>query len=103
MASEASGEDLSRQLEEADSFLKRHQGELATLEGVEHASLDFGFNCRIGTGPEGNEIVVQGEQLMPSLLKRCGDLGISIKLSLYPASNEKTANSSEQDMGLDAG
>lgn len=102
MASEASGHELWQQLEEADLFLARHEAELRTISGIDKATLDFGYYCRISTGTEGKETVVHNEHIKPSLLKRCGELGIGISLSLYPSPDDNpnfTGNNSEQNAG----
>jgi len=102
MASEASGDQLWRQLDEADAFLSVHGPELAKISGIEDASLDFGYFCRIGMGPDENRTIVQGEHIEPSLLKKCGELGIGISLSLYPPSEPDSRTESEQGGDGDA-
>jgi hypothetical protein len=84
--SSACGE-LADQVIDAIAFLQRHYDDLARLKGdpaVESMDIDFGYNLRI----DGEEVVVQYDYLPPELLRLAGELGLGIKLSLWPRPEE---------------
>ena len=84
--------DLSGQIKDAIAFLKTHYGDLqqlAKVEAVESKYLDFGNFCRIDIHKpiQEQKCFAQYDRLPVELLKLCGDLGIAIELSLYPAND----------------
>jgi len=91
--SKRSWDDLSGQLDDAIQFLSLHQEELSHIIDsceVDDIRLDFPYSNR--------EMFMQCDYLSPELLKRTGDLGIGIELSLYPAEEQNTGeqNAAEQ-------
>lgn len=78
VVSEASGDDLPRQIAEAAEFLERHREEVLRLQGFlggEGVSLDFGVWQR---GEFGHYCYFP-----PKLLQLAGALGVGIELSIY--------------------
>lgn len=78
--SDCDWDDLPGQFSDASRFLKRHQLEiLRIISGgeVDDIRLDFPYFNR--------GQFCQCDYLPPKLLKRAGDLGIGIELSLYPS------------------
>lgn len=77
-------DDLAGQARDAISFLRQHYtalAQLASVPAIEAKYLDFGYACRL----DGERCCVQYDHLPAELLRLCGELGISIELSLYPA------------------
>ena len=87
-ASEACESDLPRQCKEAEAFLMRHFDELRLIEGATESQLDFGFDCRIGTGERGKAIAIQCDYIPVGLVKLCGALSIGIALTQFPPREE---------------
>ena len=79
VVSEASADDLPKQIADATEFLERHREEIVRLQshlGVgEEARLDFGIWQRGEFG--------QYCYFPPKLLQLAGDLGVGIELSVY--------------------
>ncbi len=76
-------DDLAGQVHDAITFLKQHFNDFALLTSVaaiDTKCLDFGYACRL----DGEHCCVQYDHLPAELLRLCGELGISIELSLYP-------------------
>lgn len=83
VVSDASGDDLGRQIEDAKNFLRQHQAEIRRLlnyEGVEGASLDFGVLRK--------SEFVNYFYFPPDLLRLSGDLALGIELSVYVAGED---------------
>jgi hypothetical protein len=77
--SEAAFTDLEAQVDDAIAFLTKNSGALSTAiqsPAVEHAILDFAV--------EAKDVAIDSKYLPPELLRRAGDLGIGIELSIYP-------------------
>jgi len=66
---------LSEQIADVSQWLR----EPNNAEQVHGATLDFGFNCRIG-----NRIAVQGETVPLEFMRQLVDLNITLWLSIYP-------------------
>ena len=81
--SDADGDHIPVQVSEAETFLTLHFDHLRMLrsaDGVDDACLDFGWNFPDTSWGQFN--------LFPhSLLQKCGELRIDIKVSVYPASD----------------
>ena len=78
VVSEASGDDLPRQIADAADFLERHREEILRLQGClgsKGTSLDFGVWQR---GEFGHYCYFP-----PKLLQLAGALGVGIELSIY--------------------
>jgi hypothetical protein len=76
--SEASGDDLAQQIQDAIEFLRKHKEEVARLmkfEGLEGVDLDFGVNRKNG--------FLQSSRLPPALLTLAGALGVGVEVSIY--------------------
>lgn len=93
-ASTASANDLPLQCEEAEKFLQKHFDEILSIQGVDDAELDFAYDCRLGTGEGGKEIMLQCDYLPASLIKICGELSIGIALTLFPPCDEDSETES---------
>jgi hypothetical protein len=100
-ASEACESDLPQQCKEAEDFLMRHFDELRLIEGATESQLDFGFDCRIGTGEGSKVIAIQCDYLPVGLVKLCGALSIGIALTQFPPREEDFQ--SEQDAPSNGG
>ena len=77
--SEAAFSDLQAQIEDAIAFLTTNSGALTAViqfPGVERATLDFAV--------EAKDVAIDSKYLPPELMRRAGDLGIGIELSIYP-------------------
>jgi hypothetical protein len=86
-ASQASPDDFPRQCRDAEEFLRLYYTQLRRIENVDVAELDFGYDCRIGTGEGGRQIVFQCDYIPASLVKICGELSIGIALTQFPPRN----------------
>jgi len=78
-ASEADFSDVGAQISDAIAFLERNNAalrQLVAFPGIEMMALDFGIEER--------DVPAQTERFPPKLLKILGDLGISLKFTLYP-------------------
>lgn len=78
VVSEASGDDLARQIQDAIEFLREHKDEVARLmkfAGLEAVDLDFGVNRKNG--------FLQISRLPPALLALAGALGVGVEVSIY--------------------
>jgi hypothetical protein len=78
VVSEASGDDLAQQIQDAIEFLRMHKTEVARLmrfEGLEGVDLDFGVNRK-------NDFL-QSSRLPPELLTLAGALGVGVEVSIY--------------------
>lgn len=78
--SEAPFDDLPRQLEDATTFLRDHEADVATLASAGAAVLDFGHSLRLGP-----RVAVQCDRLPGELIRLAARLDVEIELSLYPA------------------
>ncbi len=78
-------DDLAEQITRATEFIDRHFDELKALTGADDLRLDFGYEAR--RGMDGNLLIVQCDYFPPEFLRKCGELGIGIELSLYGAEN----------------
>lgn len=82
---------LCEELEDVERFLDNNISYIETLRTkfmAEEMSFDFGYYCILYKSDEDIVWFSQGESIEPSLLKKCGDLGIRIDLSLYPWPDE---------------
>jgi hypothetical protein len=80
VVSEAGGDDLKQQVEDALKFLEKNKTDVARLlSHVEGASLDFGVWQRNEFG--------QYFRFPPELLSVAGGLGLTIELSVYGSEN----------------
>lgn len=86
--SDASSSDFPQQCKDAENFLRRHFDELSLIEGVDESELDFGYDCRIGTGEGDRRIVFQCDYIPVGLVKVCGELSIGIALTQFPPRQE---------------
>ena len=78
VVSEASGDDLAQQIQDAIEFLRMHKEEVARLmrsEGLDYVQLDFGVNRKNG--------FLQSSYLPPELLALAGALGLGVEISIY--------------------
>ena len=78
VVSDASGDDLAQQTQDATEFLRMHKEEVARLmrfEGIEGVDLDFGVNRQNG--------FLQSSHLPPELLTLAGALGVGVEVSIY--------------------
>ena len=78
VVSEASGDDLARQIQDAIEFLRTHKEEVVRLrrfEGLDGIDLDFGVNRKNG--------FLQSSYLPPELVTLAGALGVGIEISIY--------------------
>lgn len=78
VVSEASGDDLAQQIQDAIEFLRMQKEEVARLmrfEGVDTVHLDFGVNRKNG--------FLQSSHLPPELLTLAGTLGVGVEISIY--------------------
>jgi len=83
--SDAEFSDLAKQIEDAVAFLEVHAAALRSataFPGVEQATLDFAVESR--------EVAIDSKYLPPDLLRRAGQLGIGVEISLYPPSDSST-------------
>src|SRR5690348_302416 len=77
--SEAAFSELRAQIEDAIAFLTANADALSAavhFPGVERATLDFAV--------DGKDVAIDSKYLPPDLLRRAGELGIGIELSVYP-------------------
>lgn len=89
VASEAGFDEFGLQLDEATSYLETHGRQIASMasfDGVQDATLDFGIALR--------DVLIHSDILPVRFLKAAAEAGISVELSHYPCSEEK--NQSEQ-------
>ena len=86
--SDAAMSDFPQQCKDAEDFLRRHFVELGRLDKVDGAELDFGYDCRIGTGAADKRICVQNDYIPAGLVKLCGELSIGIALTQFPPREE---------------
>lgn len=80
--SRAGFNEFNRQVEETIEFLMANYSELeviAKTPHVQYANLNFGVNYE--------DKFAQNHVFTPELLKLCGELGLSIELSIYTASD----------------
>jgi hypothetical protein len=72
---------------------------LSAEAAIEDKCLDFGIFCRIDIHQpvDQQKCFAQYDRLPVELLTMCGDLGIEIELSLYPACDEARAKREEFD------
>ena len=78
VVSEASGEDLAQQIQDAIEFLGMHKEEVVRLtrfEGLDGVELDFGVNRKNG--------FLQSSYLPPELVALAGALGVGVEISIY--------------------
>ena len=78
VVSEASGDDLAQQIQDAIEFLRMHKEEVARLmrsEGLDYVQLDFGVNRKNG--------FLQSSYLPPEILSLAGALGVGVEISIY--------------------
>jgi len=78
VVSEASGDNLAQQIQDAIEFLRMHKEEVARVmrfEGVEDVDLDFGVDRKNG--------FLQSSYLPPEVLTLAGALGIGVEISIY--------------------
>ncbi len=76
--SEASGDDLARQVQDAIEFVRENQKELSRLrgfDGLEDMELDFGVYRKDG--------FLQSSVFPAELIALAGNWGIGIELSIY--------------------
>lgn len=84
VASDADFDEFEEQIEEATCYLETHCRQIASIasfEGVQHATLDFGIALR--------DVSIHSDILPLRFLKAAADAGISVELSHYPCSEEK--------------
>jgi hypothetical protein len=77
--SEAAFSDLQAQVGDAIAFLTKNSSALSAaiqFPGVERATLDFAVGAK--------DVAIDSKYLPPELMRRAGDLGIGIELSIYP-------------------
>jgi hypothetical protein len=78
VVSEASGDDLGQQIQDAIEFLRTHKKEVVRLrrfEGLDGVDLDFGVNRKNG--------FLQSSYPPPELVTLAGALGVGIEISIY--------------------
>ena len=78
VVSEASGDDLAQQIQDAIEFLRMHREEVVRLgrfEGLDGVDLDFGVNRKNG--------FLQSSYLPPELVTLAGALGVGVEISIY--------------------
>ncbi len=78
VVSEASGDDVAQQIQDAIEFLRTHKEEvarLASFEGLDGVDLDFGVNRKNG--------FLQSSHLPPEILTLAGALGVGVEISIY--------------------
>jgi hypothetical protein len=83
--SDADGDCVPQQMVECESFFTEHANEMAMIRKlacVEEMCLDF-----MWAFPE--TIIAQFHRLPASLLKRCGELGVDIEMSVYSCADVK--------------
>ena len=81
--SNASFDNLRRQIKDATTFLLNNKAEIRKLtkfKGVEGVGLDFGIRKR--------DTFTQSDEFPAELIAVAGSLGLSIMLSQYPISDE---------------
>jgi hypothetical protein len=78
VVSEASGDDLEHQIQDALEFLRVHKEEIARLisfEALDAVDLDFGVNRKDG--------FLQSSYLPSELIRLASALGVGIEISIY--------------------
>ena len=78
IVSEANGDELAQQVQDAAAFLEQNRGEINRLRsyvGNEGITLDFGIWSK--------EVLGQYNYLPPRLLRLAGELEVGIELSIY--------------------
>jgi hypothetical protein len=78
VVSDASGDDLARQVQDAIEFVRENQKELSRLrsfDGLEDMELDFGVYRKDG--------FLQSSAFPAELIALAGNWGIGIELSIY--------------------
>lgn len=81
VASDADLHEFAQQLDEATGYLEMHCRQiafLASFEGVQHATLDFGIELR--------GVAIHSDILPVRFLKAAAEAGVSVELSHYPRS-----------------
>ena len=73
--------NLADQIEGTQIFVRYHFSALKLISGAEELRLDYGYKPR--RGEDDLTMVCQCDSFEPSFLKMCGELNISIELSLY--------------------
>jgi hypothetical protein len=84
--SKASWNDLSKQVRDAERFLRRHAVSLASLRRnrkVERMVLDFPILLRIGQGRGGKKIAVQSDHFPATRVEAAGRAGVALELTIY--------------------
>jgi hypothetical protein len=84
VVSNASGDELDGQVEDALRFLRHNQWEVSRLlsyEGVEEATLDFGVRQKNEFG--------RYFYFPPELLRQAGNLALGIELSVYAGDDDE--------------
>jgi hypothetical protein len=81
--------EFDQQIDEATRYLEIHRDQIAAMtlfEGVQHAILDFGIVLR--------DVAIHSDILPLRFLKAAVATGVSVELSHYPCSENKTQNES---------
>lgn len=81
--SKADFDNLKKQVADTIRYLKINEDKLthiATTKGIDNAVLDFGIDLRI----DKKKILTQSDKFPNELLKLAAELGLDIKLSIYP-------------------
>jgi hypothetical protein len=82
-------DNLSTQIEAAIKFIDEHYHTIQSFTGLDDLRFDFGYAPR--KDQKGYISLVQCDYLPPAFLKKCGELGIGLELSLYtPLKDENT-------------
>jgi hypothetical protein len=74
-------EDLRKQIKTAFAFIKKHYSEIKRLKEATDLSLAFGYSLQFDKN--GGPFWIQGGVFSAEFLRMCGELNISIDLSLY--------------------
>ena len=80
--SEAGFEEFDKQVSETINYLEKNKfalNHINSFEGIEYATIDFGIDSLI----DNKEKLTHSLLLPKKLLKLCGELGLSIELSIY--------------------
>jgi hypothetical protein len=81
-------DNLGTQIEAAIKFIDDHYHAIRMLTGLDDLRFDFGYAPRKDV--KGHIYLVQCDYFPPAFLKRCGELGIGLELSLYPPLKDET-------------
>jgi hypothetical protein len=84
LVSDHDGEHMRELVAEAEAFLERHREALVRLSRESEASLSLDFGTDF---PEG--AAARTHELPPALLRACGELEISIDVSVYRTSESE--------------